>query len=237
MDEIIVAVCDNSAADVILLQSYLEKAETELGKRLRIFTFQSADDFFKNISPIFDVVFLTTSIPELRLDETVRKLQASNYHCHLILISPGSGSVSVGYEYGAKNHLSRPVSYIAVLNTLQKYIKSASRTDEPFLWVSNRDGHFKLFFSRLRYVETENRHLTFHYEEQVLRQSGRISNCEELLPETWFFRCNNSYIVNLRYIESIVPEGNRYEIHLLTGEVLPLSRSRYRKLLSLLSVL
>lgn len=237
MDEIVVAVCDNSSADTILLQSYLEKAETELGKKLRIFTFPTADDFFKNMSPIFDVVFLTTSTPELKLGETVLKLQTCNYHCHLILISPDSDSVTLRYDYGAKNHLTRPVSYVAVLNALRRYMQSDDQTDEPFLWVSNRDGHFKLFFSRLRYVETENRHLAFHYGEHIIRQSGRISNCVEFLPEELFFRCNNSYIVNLYYISRIVPEGNRYEIHLITGEVLPLSRSRYRNLLSLLSVL
>lgn len=237
MNEIVVAVCDDSAVDSILLQGYVEKAEKELERKLQVYTFQTASDFFKNISPIFDVVFLNTSTPDLDLKETVRKLQACNFHHHLIFVSSCPTAITMGYDYGAKNHLVKPVSYVAILNELKKYIRSENLQDEPFLWVSNRDGYFKLFYSRLRYVETENRHLAFHYEGQVIRQAGRISNCVELLPEEFFFRCNNSYIVNLHYIHHIVPEGNRYGIHLITGEVLPLSRSRYRKLLSLLSIL
>ena len=50
------------------------------------------------------------------------------------------------------------------------------------------------------------------------------------LPGRFFFRCNNSYIVNLNYVASIVPEGDRYNIRLTTGEVIPLSRSRYHEI-------
>lgn len=237
MKEIVIAICEDNAADSILMQNYLEKAEKELEQKLCIHTFQSADDFFKKISPAFDMIFLTTSIPDLNLKETVHRLQACNYHHHLILVSSCPNTVTIGYEYGAKNHLVKPVSYVTILNEIRRYLQSERYLLEPFLWISNKDGHFKLFYSKLRYVETENRHLAFHYEDQIVRHTGRMSNCVEKLPDELFFRCNNSYIVNLNYISHIVPEGNRYSIHLITGEALPLSRSRYRNLLSLLSIM
>lgn len=100
----------------------------------------------------------------------------------------------------------------------------------PFLWLSTKKGHFKLYYSKCRFIETENRNLIFHYKDQRISKSGKISSMLKKLPDRIFFRCNNSYIVNLDYVSGIVPEGDRYNIHLKTGEVLPLSRSRYHEI-------
>lgn len=234
MNEIMIAIFDDSMVDCALLQGYIEKASKELEKTFRIYTFSDKIDIDRKIYPAFDVVFLNTAMPDIHIADTVRKLQQRNLHVYLIFLSQDPEAVSMGYEYGARNHLVKPLSYVAILTELKKYIQSESRLSDSFLWVSNRDGHFKLFYSRLRYAETENRHLIFHYEDQVIRHTGRISNFVEKLPEELFFRCNNSYIVNLTYISSITPDGNRYSIQLITGEKIPLSRSRYRHLLSIL---
>lgn len=108
---------------------------------------------------------------------------------------------------------------------------------EPFLWLTTRKGHFKLYYSKCRFIETDGRSLIFHCEGSILRKNGKISSILEKLPDHLFFRCNNSYIVNLNYISKIIPDGDRYSILLRTGEKLPLSRSRYQKCLSALKIL
>lgn len=110
------------------------------------------------------------------------------------------------------------------------------KTMDSFFWISNRNGHFKLYYTKCRFIETGNRCLIFHYGDQAIRQSGKISEIIEQLPQHIFFRCNNSYIVNLLYINSITPEGDRYSIRLVTGESLPLSRSRYHECLTRLNI-
>lgn len=237
MNEITIAICDNSAADCTLLQEYLEKAEKELHVSLNIYIFPTANDFSKKIIPVFDMVFLSTSMPDLYVSETISKLQKCDSCIHLVLLSLSfcPDMIRIGYEHGVKNHILKPLNYLTILNEIKKYIKAVSHLTDSFFWVSNREGYFKLYLSRLRYIETENRHLVFHYDNQIIRHTSRISNYEETLPKNLFFRCNNSYIVNLHYIIDVVPDGNRYCIHLITGEAIPLSRSRHRKLLSLLS--
>lgn len=231
MNEIMIAICEDSTRDCSLLNYYLEKAARELNRKLRICTFQTGSDFLKKSSPIFDIVFLSTSLPDMDAEKAIQKLWNSNSHIHLVLLSDCSDSLAIGYQYGAKNHLVKPVSYLMILNELKKYIKSENLISQSFLWISNRDGYFKLYYSKLRYIETENRYLIFHYNDQIIRYSGKISDFKETLPKNIFFRCNNSYIVNLYYISHIAPEGSRYNIQLITGEILPLSRSRYRELL------
>lgn len=107
---------------------------------------------------------------------------------------------------------------------------------EPFLWLTTRKGHFKLYYSKCRFIETDGRSLIFHCEGSILRKNGKISSILEKLPDRLFFLCNNSYIVNLNYINVIIPDGDRYSILLRTGEKLPLSRSRYQECLSALNI-
>ncbi len=100
---------------------------------------------------------------------------------------------------------------------------------EPVLWLSSKNRLHRLHYSSCHFIETDNRHLIFHCEHEIFRKTGKISDILKQLPETIFFRCNNSYIVNLNYISDIMPEGNRYNIRLKSGEVIPLSRSRYQE--------
>lgn len=116
-------------------------------------------------------------------------------------------------------------------------LKTDISVSSPFLWISTKNGHFKLYLTKCRFIETDNRKLIFHYLERTICKSGKISSIIEKLPKSMFFRCNNSYIVNLRYISHIVPEGGRYNLLLTTGEILPLSRSKYQKCLRLLKEL
>lgn len=107
---------------------------------------------------------------------------------------------------------------------------------DSYLWINNMKGYQKLNLLHLRFIETEQRHLLFHYMDQEIRHAHRVSEIEKKLPKQLFFRCNNSYIVNLLYIDQIVPEGDRYDIILSTDERVPLSRSRYSEILRLLSI-
>lgn len=108
---------------------------------------------------------------------------------------------------------------------------------DPFLWLTTRKGHFKLYFSKCHFIETDRRSLIFHCDGGILRKNGRISEILKMLPHHLFFRCNNSYIVNLRCINEIRPDGDRYSIRLRSGEIVPLSRSRYQECLAALGIL
>lgn len=125
-------------------------------------------------------------------------------------------------------------------NSIQDYdpqLQIDVSVSEPFLWLNTRKGHFKLYYCKCRFIETDRRNLIFHCEGSILRKNGKISEILEMLPNRLFFRCNNSYVVNLNYISQIVPDGDRYSILLRTGENLPLSRSRYQECLMALDVL
>ncbi len=100
---------------------------------------------------------------------------------------------------------------------------------ESSFWLSSRKGHSRLYYSECYFIETESRHLLFHCTDKVIRKKGRICELLKRLPEDTFFRCNNSYIVNLHHVREVLPEGDRYSLRLYSGAVVPLSRSHYHE--------
>lgn len=234
MNEIIVAICENSKTDCDILISYLKKAGRELHLTFQIHTFSSENMLYENLSSRFDIVFLDIHLPDSGTEKLVKSLRNYNKYVYLIFMSSSSDLFSIGYEHSARNYLLKPLNYLQILKEMKRYSEQEVLLYEPFLWLSSKKGLFKIYYTKLRFIETEDRHLLFHYDGLKLCYTGKISGCIDTLPENLFFRCNNSYIVNLKYIKSIVPDGNRYNIHLITGEIIPLSRSRYRDCLLLL---
>ena len=83
-----------------------------------------------------------------------------------------------------------------------------------------------MYYRKLRYIETGRRQLIFHYDGEEIFHLGTLLDFEKELSSKTFFRCNNSYLVNVTYIEEILPDAHRYKIRLVTGEEFPLSRSK-----------
>lgn len=54
----------------------------------------------------------------------------------------------------------------------------------------------------------------------------KISEIEELLPSEYFVRCHRSYIVNVKYIKSIL----KNHVLLEDGVEIPISRGKYKEI-------
>lgn len=107
--------------------------------------------------------------------------------------------------------------------------------NRPYVWASNQKATYKLYLYKLRYIETCNRQLIFHYENEKINIIDKLSDFENRLSEFHFFRCNNSYLVNIDYIDRIEKDLNRYVILLITGERIPLSRNKKKELIKLIN--
>lgn len=76
--------------------------------------------------------------------------------------------------------------------------------------------------SRIRFIENKNRTLTIREQNLDCDVHMKLSELQPQLPEN-FFRCHQSFIVNLDHIRELSPTGAL----LYSGEVIPVSRSRY----------
>ena len=125
---------------------------------------------------------------------------------------------------------------IGSCNTIIENEELNEKVSIPCIWISTKNTKYRLYTHKLRYIETKNRYLVIHYGNEHIFYNGKLKDFQNHLPNN-FFRCNNSYIVNANYIEKIQTDVNRYILHLISGENVPLSRKRKKALIELIYIL
>lgn len=235
MKNLLIGICESSATDVDLMLQYLRIAESCLSLNFDIRTYSTGKSLMDSYCPVFDIIFLNLPMPDVDPKTLLEQLCQRDAYVSIILTSQTSEYFSIGYEYSAKNYFVKPLCYSRILNVLKKHLVDDTILFKPYIWISNQQGIYKLNLNKLRYIETSNRKLVLHYGNDQIYYNGQLTDFQNNLP-TDFFRCNNSYIVNINYIEQIASDINRYKIYLITGEHIPLSRSKKKKLSEILKL-
>lgn len=234
MTNLFIGICENVNKKCEELLQYLRDIENVLKITIDVHIYHTAADFVRNYCPSFDIVILDMSVPDMPGEKIVRSLRELDKDVPLILTSDAEAVFSIGYQYDASICWTKPLCYSNILNYFRKHLTYELLINQPFILLSNNTGIQKLYCHKLRYIETGNRQLIFHYDGEEISNYGKLSDLENQLPKESFFRCNNSYIVNIKYVEKVSQESFRYKIHLITGEDIPLSRDKKGILLDML---
>ena len=230
MKSLLIGICDSSATDTELMIQYLKIAETCLSMNFEIRTYSTGKSLLDSYCPVFDIFFLNLPIPDMDSKILLEQLRQRDAHVSIILTSETSELYPIGYEYSAKNYFVKPLWYSKILTELKNHLADDTILSKPYIWLSNQRGNYKLYLHKLQYIETSNRKLVLHYGNEQIYYNGQLADFQKNLPAD-FFRCNNSYIVNINYIEQIKQDISRYEVCLVTGEHIPLSRNKKKQLL------
>ncbi len=86
-------------------------------------------------------------------------------------------------------------------------------------------------FEEIRYLEANDDYVNIYTHEGKFLKNKPLSSFERLLDPSSFIRIHRSYIVRINGITKIEPyEKGGYSLKLKTGEILPISKSRFPKL-------
>lgn len=230
MKNLLIGICNDSEETTELLVQHLRIAETAFGMSFDIRIFRTGKDLLYSYCPAFDILILMLPIADMNNSLLLSMIRQRDSLVQIILLSDSKEFYHLGYEFQARNFLVTPVRYRHIYHELERYFKEEHIYKRPYLWVSNLNGGLKLYLHKLRYIETNNQHLVFHYGNERYVVFGQICHYEDLLSNGKFFRCNNSYIVNIDYVENIEKDLSRHRINLITEESIPLSRDKKKPL-------
>ncbi len=144
-----------------------------------------------------------------------------------------------GYDYSPLDFLTKPLSPFRLNQTLQKIKECAAKRDgKP---SANRkigfmvnQGYVFLAVKEILYLERVQRKVCIHRSNGgIVTVNDTLKNLSDVLGENKFFRCHQSFLVALDYIEGICTEdgGNFYFLQLRNcSDRIPLSRKAYPEL-------
>lgn len=178
---------------------WIERVKTEIQKYdkykdFEIDVFDSGESYL-NSNSMYDISFIDIEMPGIDGFETITKARENNEEGIYVILTTHAEMSRRGYLVNAFRYIDK-----ANLDELQEAINSAiivlGRNNVITVNVIN-DGPRELVLKNIIYIETEKHYIVIHTKQGAIKCSNSMTELENMLPEKWFCRCHNVYIVNL----------------------------------------
>ena len=226
-----IAICDDEKDFVQHLAGLVEHYSKDTGEQIKITPFYDGMNLIENYDPSIDLIFLDIQMRLLDGLHTAERLRQKDENVGLIFLTPLTQYGLEGYKYQATNYIIKPLKYARLKAELDRFLARRKRDDSPSLVIANDSGKYKIPLKSICFVETFNRNLTFHTEQENIISYKSMKEMERELSGKGFVRCHTSYLVNLFYIKGV----KKLDIELITGDHIPVSQPKRKEFMEKLT--
>ena len=189
-----------------------------------VLEFVSGEDLLSNYPNNIDLLFLDIQMNGLNGMDVARRIREFDNNVEIIFTTSVLDYVCEGYEVNAYRYMLKPIEYNIFKNNMGKCIENIIKKKNDFLTINDKSKLIKIKFDDILYIETSKRQLIIHTinGHEIIKMS--IRKLEKLLNKD-FFRCHNSFIVNLEKINKI----DVSDIY-INNATIPISKYRRKQL-------
>lgn len=217
-----IAIVDDDEKQRKQLREFVERYSSEKSLDAVCFEFQSGLNFASDYTEPFDIILLDIEMPLMDGLTAAQYVRKTDEEAVIIFITHMAQYAIKGYEVNALDFMVKPVTYFNLATKLNRALKVLPRRNILKLDIAG-GGTQILPLKDIHYVEGSNQYVIYHTLDREFKVHTSLKAAEEKLGRG-FARCNNSFIVNLAHVSSIV--GNDVYV----GKVsLPISRSRKKE--------
>ncbi len=223
------AIVDDDAEDLKLLQGYIARFFENRGEEYRLFTFSDGEDLLFRYDGTFDLIFLDVEMRWSNGIDVARSIRRRDGDTTLLFVSRIAQYAVEGYSVEAMDYLLKPVEYAVLEKKLQKALNHVASRRSCRVRIC-ADGDYRwLNTDSIRYVEVYGHSLIYHTTEGDFRASGAIAAVAEELAPYHFLQCARFSLVNLKYVTGIDSS-----MIYIGADAIPLSRRRRKELVNAL---
>lgn len=201
-----IAVCDDDEQELAHLRELITEYQLSRGVSNDCRFFNNSTDFLCDMKGgEYDLILLDVLMPGISGVQVARELRELDKNVKLIFISSSPEFAVESYRVGAYYYLLKPADAKSLFPLLDKAGSELFMQEERGLVLKDRKGVVMISFAGLEYVEVINKTVSFHMADGVIREvTAALADVEEKLsrrPE--FVKTHRSYLVNLKYVQSI----------------------------------
>lgn len=219
-----IAICEDEKEQQELLEGYINQAFKSLSLQYKLDIFSSGEELLESYSKDFDMVLLDIQLGEINGMNTARKIRLLDNKVEIIFITSLIEYALEGYEVRAYRYLVKPVKYEKLKDNIINCIKEVEIKNK-YIIVKEQGNQIKLDINEITYIEVQKENITIHTLTKTYKTKGTMSNFENDIDCSRFFRCHKSFLVNLDHVKSI----KQYVAILETSEEVPVSRYRFKE--------
>lgn len=206
------------------LVEYITRFSKEYQTEIQCQHFKSSVSFLSSYQPIWDLLLLDIEMPNMNGLMLAHKVREIDQNILLIFITKVAKYAMAGYEVAALDYVLKPVNYYAFFMKLRRVLSLLETKQKNHLIIQGNGFVRKIPVETIRYIDVLGHTISYHTPQGIISSTGAksIRKLEsELLPDG-FCKCNQCYLVNLRYVQSVEKDT----AVLTDGECLNISRNR-----------
>lgn len=156
---------------------------------------------------------------------------------HTIIISAHTDKAIEAYEYGVLDFIGKPFSGERLKKAFNR-LDSSEKSTCPVKYISVRKNEklILLNIEDIMYIKGARIYSEIFLKDNHTEIHDKsLNSFVTILPQS-FVRVHKSFIVNLDYVKSISSlGGSKYELQLANGQIIPVSRIKYKEIKILLA--
>lgn len=225
------AVVEDDPGTMRQMCAYMAQYDREQGTHHQVTSFYDGDEILDEYESVYDAVLLDIQMKRIDGLRTARKIREKDENVVLVFVTNMANYAIKGYEVNAYDFVLKPVTYFSISKILEKIDKLMERHRQDLLSIPTAEGMMQLRTKEIVYFES------FDHRVQMSTVHGKIwvrllmRELEERLKEHGFYRCSNSYLINLAYVECINKNSVR-----LAGQEFPVSRAKKKEFLEIFTM-
>lgn len=216
-----IAIVEDETDAVEILKKFFKRYEKESGTAFVLDAYSDAVNFLTAYRSDYDLILFDIEMSHMDGMRGAEKLRELDPYVPIVFVTNMSNYAVKGYSVGAVDFIIKPVSYFDFKTMLTRVRRILASREEKMISVTSSGVIRHLPVSRIKYVEVYRHKLTFHTVEGNVEAWGSLADVAEQLPADGFSKCNNGFLVNLKYVDYVEKE----EV-IVGGERLPISHLR-----------
>ena len=198
-----VAIVEDEAECREVLRDMISRYAEEQQKQIRVQEFSDGSELVDNYKPDYDILLLDIEMPHLDGMKAAEKIRETDQDVVIVFITNMAQYAIKGYEVNALDFIIKPVNYSTFSMRFTRAIGRVKNRGGRRVCLYLPDGPKWIDSREIYYIDIQNRMLHYHTPEGVYSVRGTLKDVQEQLADWNFVKCNQCYLVNLKFVSEI----------------------------------
>lgn len=194
-----IGVCTQQMNLRIHIEELCKRYEREKGMSYQIINFTYENEVLEYEGELMQLLFFDIDLPESYGIQIMKKLRNHDQIARIIFVSNQEGVVWPVLEQMLVDFGYNPIPYKKISRWLD--IAFAEEKEDRLIRFDSKNKNKELRISQVIYLESKGNYVKVVAKEKQFLVRGTIKNWEEKLPIYCMTRINESYIINMDYID------------------------------------
>lgn len=213
-----IAICDDNKE----MRRFIKNAVAKAGDIFQVTEYEDGRQLIQNYTGC-DILFLDIDMPALNGIDAAFTLRRSDKKVKIIYVTGYADYMRKSFDVHPFAFLIKPVSEEKIIRQLKEAVCYDTKEDnEQKLRFRTDKGAEEFLISDIYYLEYQNRKIRMATRRGDYILKGHITELAQNMSAYGFACPHKSFSVNLYYVKAI----KGYDIHMLNGDLIPLSQKR-----------